>query len=138
MALDARFVALPGPKCKAGEPWRGFFARLWARPSQYGPWTEGWVVDVERGAAIHRAKVRLFGGEWCPAGARASFGCWWRVGCAAPVVRPPAAGKRLETRILGCCGAGRSVVAWVWRVLRWFVCSWALLPLVAHLMYGLS
>ena len=46
-----------------------------------------------------------------------------------------AAGRRLKTRVLGCCGAGRSLAVWVWRVLRWLVCMSALLPLAGASPY---
>ena len=52
-----------------------------------------------------------------------------------PRVCLPAAGRCLKTRVLGCCGAGRSLVAWVWRVLRWLVCWSALLPPTGALPY---
>ena len=52
-----------------------------------------------------------------------------------PRVCLPAAGRCLKARVLGCCGAGRSLVAWVWRVLRWLVCLSALLPPAGALSY---
>ena len=66
-------------------------------------------------------KPRLAVGEWRPAGARAVRGCYGVSGELAllPRVCPPAAGRPLKTRALGCCGAGRSLVACAWRVLRW-------------------
>ena len=52
-----------------------------------------------------------------------------------PRVCLPAAGRCLKTRVLGCCGAGRSLVVWVWRVLRWLVCLSAVLPLAGASPY---
>ena len=43
------FVALPGPRCRAGRPWTGFSARCWALLSWYRPWTEDRPVEVEGG-----------------------------------------------------------------------------------------
>ena len=49
-----------------------------------------------------------------------------------PVVCPLAAGRRLKTRVLGCCGAGQSLVVWVWRAMCFFVCVVALWPPRPH------
>ena len=98
------------------------------------------MVEVERGVAIDRAKVRLFGGEWCPAGARASCGCRRRGGWAAPCVL---AGSRqvLENAGLGllwgwakpgCVGVARLALA------RVFVGSAASRRRTAIQMYGVS
>jgi len=48
-----------------------------------------------------------------------------------PVVCPLAAGRRLKTRVLGCCGAGQSLVVWVLRAMCFLVCVvalWRFLP----------
>ena len=52
-----------------------------------------------------------------------------------PHVCLPAAGKRSKTRVFGCCGAARSLVVWLWRVLRWLVFWSALLPRAGALPY---
>jgi hypothetical protein len=85
-------------------------------------------------------KPRLPVGERCPAGARASCGCWWRGGWAAPCVL---AGSRqvLENAGLGllwgwakpgCVGVARVALA------RVFVGSAASRRRTAIQMYGVS
>ena len=53
-----------------------------------------------RGSPLTGRKVRLSIGEWCLAGARASCGCWRRVGWAAPCV-PAGSRQAVENVGLG-------------------------------------
>ena len=56
----------------------------------------------------------LVGSGVCPAGGRRALSeaASGEVS-VLPRVCPPAAGRWLKTWVLGCCGAGRSVVAWL-------------------------
>ena len=104
-----------------------FLAHLWARPSRHGPWAEAWVIQVEGdGERVGESLGSRSASGVRPARAPAVAAGGEVAGL--PRVCLPAAGRCLKTRVLGCCGAGRSLVAWVWRVLRWLVCLSALLP----------
>ena len=77
-------------------------------------WTLGRGLggSSEGGSPLTGRKVRRSIGERCPAGARPAVAAAGEL-AVLPRVCLPAAGRRLKTRFLGCCGAGRSLVVWV-------------------------